>query len=110
MSSLTYSSLSESQRAQVAYLFADAIFGTDAGAFTYEVKDGNVHGRMMDRTATNGDARSTNRARRISPAKVTMLQEVNITDELKFTARTNMDALAASIASKLQQSQEEVHA
>lgn len=109
MPALSYTSLSDSQRAQVAYLFADHIFGTDAGAFTYEVKDGNVYGRALDRTATNGDRRSKQRARQIPTLKVTMLKEVHITDELIHQARTNMDALAASVANQIH-SLKEVHA
>lgn len=105
MQSLPYSSLSETQRADVAHLFADHIFGTDAGAFVYEVEDGKVCGRVLDPTAKNSDARSA-RARQIPMVKVTMLQEVHITNELIHSARMNMDALAASVANRIHLNQE----
>jgi hypothetical protein len=107
MQSLPYSSLTNEQRARVDYLFADAIFGTDASAFVYEWDGKDIKGRTSNQLAV------TSRARKLDPAsvKVTMVQEVNITNELIQSANMHMDALAALIARKIYQSQfEEVSA
>lgn len=104
MTSLSFSDLNERQLAQVAYLFADSIFGTDAAAFTYELdKNGDV--KFRSRIVGNGDAEEKKRSRQNSPVQVHMIEEVNITDELIRHARMSMDALAASIAQGLYQSQ-----
>jgi hypothetical protein len=97
MQSLTHSQLSPVQLDRVAYLFADAHFGTDASAFSYEVDArGNVKGRVSNqRTATSG------RSKRGAPVFVTAIVEVHITDEQISHAHFSMDALAVSIASKI---------
>jgi hypothetical protein len=98
MSSLPYSNLNEIQRARVAYLFADAVFGTDTRAYLYELdKQGNVTGR----TAAQPTAPKAKRAQQSAPVIVTTAPEVNITDELIQHASMSMDALAAFIAAKL---------
>jgi hypothetical protein len=98
MTSLPYSNLNESQRARIAYLFADAVFGTDTRAYLYELdKQGNVTGR----TATNPTAPKAMRAKQSAPVIVTTAPEVNITDELIQHASMSMDALAAFVADKL---------
>lgn len=106
MSSLSYSSLSKSQRAQVAYLFADAIFGTDASGFVYEVDGEEIRGRRAIDPQKNQV-----RARRVdlTTPKVTMLQEVHITDEMTIRSMSAMNALAASVANHIH-SLKEVHA
>lgn len=99
MQTLPYSQLTQAQRAQVAYLFADQHFGSDAGAFLYEVnKQGVVIGRAMDGEPQTAKGRS-----RRGPVQVTCTQEVNVTQRMIFNAQMNMDALAASIAAKLNQ-------
>jgi hypothetical protein len=104
MNSLPFSQLTDDQRAQVAYLFADSIFGTDASAFAYELNDqGEVKGRS--RIATNGDAANQPRARKTNIVQIHMIEEVNITDELIRHASMSMDALAASVAQRIYQSQ-----
>lgn len=98
MTSLPYSNLNESQRARIAYLFADDVFGTDARAYLYELdKQGNVTGR----TAVKPTAPKAKRAKQSVPVIVTTAPEVNITDELIQHAGMSMDALAAFIADKL---------
>ena len=100
MQSLPYSSLTQTQRARVAYLFADQAFGTDPAAYLYQVTGDEVQRRKPIQM----QAPVTRRARDLAPAKVTMMQEVNITNELIHTATINMDALAATIANNIHQS------
>jgi hypothetical protein len=103
MTSLSFSDLNERQLAQVVYLFADSIFGTDATVYAYELAtNGDVKGRS--RIAGNGDAAGSQRARQNSTMHVHMIEEVNITDELIRHASMSMDALAASIAQCIYQS------
>lgn len=104
MIALSYSSLSDSQRAQVAYLFADHIFGTDAGAFVYEVDSEEIKGRVL----AGQQSQVAQRARTATP-KVTMLQEVHITNEMTMQSMSAMNALAASVANQIY-SLNEVHA
>ncbi len=104
MQSLSYSQLTEPQLAQAAYLFADAHFGTDANAYLYEVDGrGNVKGRSIPESRRQ---KAEGRAKRNSPVNVHTVMEVNITDRLTYNAQMNMDALAVSIAEKINQSQE----
>lgn len=105
MQSLSFSDLNERQLAQVAYLFADSIFGTNAAAFTYELDgSGDVKGRSIANSQLPiGNEKK--RARQGAAIKVHMIEEVNITDELIRHARMSMDALAASIAQHIYQSQ-----
>jgi hypothetical protein len=104
MQSLSHSDLTERQLAQVAYLFADQHFGTDAAAFTYELAtNGDVKGRS--RIVEMDCAAGKQRARQNSLVQVHMIEEVNITDELIRHASMSMDALAASIAQRIYQSQ-----
>ena len=103
MQSLPFSQLTDEQRARVAYLFADSIFGTDANAYAYELNDkGDV--KFRSRIAQAGYA-EVKRSRKNSPVMVHMIEEVNITDELIRHASMSMDALAASIAQHIYQSQ-----
>jgi hypothetical protein len=102
MQTFSHSDLTERQLAQVAYLFADQHFGTDATAFTYELdKNGDVKSRS--RIVENNSAAdpSKRRARQGAAITVHMIEEVNITDELIRHASMSMDALAASIAQSL---------
>ena len=99
MQQLSHSELNEHQLAQVNYLFADSIFGTNAAAFVYELKNGDVKGR----TLASSDFHR--RAKQDSPIKVTAVEEVNITDEIIRHANMSMDALAASVAEHFYQSQ-----
>lgn len=96
MQSLPYSSLSKSQRAMVAYLFADDIFGADANAFVYEV-DGK--GEVKSRVSSEQSS-VRRRARQNAPVLVTLIEEVHITDDLIHHAQMSMDALAASVAER----------
>lgn len=91
---MNYSSLTPNQREQVAYLFADEFFGTDAGAYLYEVKDGVVTGRT--RTGT-----PAHRAKQSAPVMVKMIEEVHVTNEMLMSAHMAMDALAASAAGRM---------
>jgi hypothetical protein len=103
MTSLSFSDLNERQLAQVAYLFADSIFGTDAAAFNYELTtNGAVKGRSRIVVL---NCAAGKRSRQNSPVQVHMIEEVNITDELIRHASMSMDALAASIAQNIYQSQ-----
>lgn len=96
--SLPYLQLDETQRARIAYLFADAHFGGDPAAYLYELdKRGVVTGRTPIHMEAAGRARQT------PPVLVSVIQEVNPTDEMIARARMSMDALAASIAEHLYQ-------
>lgn len=101
MQSLPYSALTDEQRKRVAYLFADEHFGTDASAFAYEWDGRDIRGRHQ---VSGARSQTKSRAKKIDPAsvKVTMLQEVHITDELIRTTTLHMDALAALIANRIQ--------
>jgi hypothetical protein len=102
MQSLHYSELNQSQLDQVTYLFADQHFGTDAAAFSYELdQDGVIKGR----TAISYQHSEKARARQSAPVKVIAIQEVHVTEEKIKHASMSMDALAASIARELYQSQ-----
>jgi hypothetical protein len=103
MTSLPFSELTDDQRAQVAYLFADQIFGTDVNAFAYELNEkGEVKGRS--RIAQSGCA-EVKRSRQNSPVIVHMIEEVHITEDMINRVNMSMDALAASIAQRIYQSQ-----
>jgi hypothetical protein len=106
MNTLSFSDLTERQLTQVAYLFADQHFGTDAAAFTYELdKNGDVKSRS--RIVENNSAADPGKPRARKGASITihMIEEVNITDELIRHASMSTDALAASIAQRIHQSQ-----
>lgn len=104
MPTLSHSDLNERQLAQVAYLFADQAFGTDVCAFVYELdKNGDV--KTRSRIVGNGDAAGKRRAPKGTPITIHMIEEVNITEELIRHASMSMDALAASIAGRIYQSQ-----
>ena len=99
MQSTPFASLTEKQLAQVAYLFADSFFGTDSSAFFYEVDGGEICGRW---TVDGRPLRETH----IHPqVNVTVLQEVNVTDEMRKQVNMNMDALSALVAQKIYQQQ-----
>jgi hypothetical protein len=99
MTSLPFSSLTDKQLVQVAYLFADSFFGTDASAFVYEVDGGEVIGRW---TMDGGRCTETH----IHPkVNVTVSQEVNVTEEMRKQVNMNMDALSALVAQNIYQHQ-----
>lgn len=98
MRTIPFSSLNKKQLAQAAYLFADETFGTDASAFVYEVDGEEVKGRV---TREKVEARSW----KGDVVKVTLLPEVNITEEMSQRVSMNMDALSASVARKIYQEQ-----
>jgi len=104
---LSFATLSHDQRAQVHSLFADDVFGTDPRTYRYEINSsGDVTGRINDQPPS-----LPKRAHQSAPVKVTIM-EAPITDATLQHARMSMDALAASIAEKLYQSNlklEEVH-
>lgn len=110
MQSLPYSQLDQSQLKQVAYLFADHLFGTDVTAFTYELdQDGVVKGRA----AVSSQQSAIGRAKQNAPVTVHMIEEVHVTDAQIKHAQMSMDALAASVARELyqrEQIQQEVSA
>jgi hypothetical protein len=102
MQSLPYSELSQSQLDQVTYLFADQHFGTDAAAFTYELdQDGEIKGRAAISIQLSAKAR----AKQAAPVTVIAIQEVHVTENQVKHASMSMDALAASIARKLYQTE-----
>jgi hypothetical protein len=103
-----YAALTSAQRGQVDYLFADAHFGTDPAAYEYEL---NTQGDVNGRTAIQPIHTGRTRARQSAPVIVTAIEEVNPTDDMIQLSLTHMDALAASVAHKLfeTQSQEVNH-
>lgn len=93
-----YESLTEKQRAQVAYLFADAHFGASVNAFCYELdKAGDVVGRTMDNRPQTIKPKGGRRSAKVNVKIV----EVNITDEMRSKIEMNREALAALIARKM---------
>ncbi len=101
MQTLAHSQLNDAQLAQVAYLFADAHFGSDARAFVYEV---NGHGDIKGRHAAEGQSPArSGRSKRRPPVNIQITQEAHVTESMIFNAQMSMDALAASIAEKLSQ-------
>lgn len=101
MQTLSISQLTESQLAQVRYLFADHAFGTDACAFMYEVdKAGEVKGRSM----IEGERSAISARARRADVCISLISEVNITERLISQMQSHMDTLAVSIATKLHQS------
>jgi hypothetical protein len=99
MQSLPYSQLNQSQLDQVAYLFADKQFGTDAVAFVYELTEA---GQITGRTPIHID-RSPGRAKQNAPVKVIAVREVHVTEEQIKQAQMYMDALAAFVAREMYQ-------
>ncbi len=51
MPRLSYSALDDGQRAQIAHLFADSLFGTDASLYEYEINNGVIVSRQATRPA-----------------------------------------------------------
>jgi hypothetical protein len=102
---LDFSKLNEGQLAQVAYLFADEHFGTNAAAYAYEVdKNGDVKFRSRINQITCSTEKK--RASQNPAIQVYMIEEINITDELIRSASMSMDALAAAIANRIYKNQE----
>lgn len=98
---LPYTSLNSHQLAQVAYLFADEHFGTDANAYLYEVnKDGDVKSRVPQKTKGNTQRR---RAKPNSPVKVHIIKEAHLTNEIIHNARMHLEAFAQSAAEHISQ-------
>lgn len=103
---MQYDELTPAQKAQADYLFADIHFGTDPRAYLYEVdKGGDVIRRSIRPAEQSKPEPRTKRARQSAPVTVTVIQEVNLPDEVIAHARMNMDALAASVAKTLYLSQ-----
>lgn len=90
-----FSALTPDQRDQVADLFADDLFGKDAGAYLYEVSNGQVVRRER---AGNDVVKSTARVKSIN---VIAVRGANVSAEQIAIAQMHMDALAVSIAEKL---------
>ena len=101
----TYSALTAAQREQAAYLFADAILGTDPHTYEYEVCGDEVIGRS--RLAQNSDERS--RVRKPHTVQVNILvQEVPdsyITVEMNRNAKQAIDSFARSVVERMFQPQ-----
>ena len=95
-----YSALTPDQRAQVADLFADDLFGKDARAYLYDV----VNGQVVRRERMAASERCTARVKSIN---VMTVRCNNISAEQIAVAQMHMDALAVSIAEKLYQQQTE---
>jgi hypothetical protein len=97
----SFTDLTPNQRGQVDRIFADELFGTDAGAYLYHVDgNGNVTGRQPK------DAQAaTVSTKRVTEFKIKS-RVVLATDEQIKTAQMHMDALAASVARKLYQHEE----
>ena len=106
MQTISHSDLTERQLAQAAYLFADHLFGTDACAFAYELdQHGDVKSRSRIVEKNSAADQPKRRARKGAPMTIHMIEEVNITDELIRHVSMSRDALAASIAQGIYQSQ-----
>jgi hypothetical protein len=96
-------SLTTTQREQVDYLFADAIFGTDVNAFDYEIRDDNVIGRSRidnkrDVIMRKPHTVSVNMCVREIPSAF-------ITLEMSRNAETTIKELARSVVERMIKSQ-----
>lgn len=104
MQSLPHSALNTNQLAQVAYLFADEIFGTDASGFVYLVNDaGAVTGRRYQ-----AERLQVGKFRAAGEVRVTT-QEDEATDEF-ISMHMSAGALIALLTERLMINNfEEVH-
>jgi hypothetical protein len=98
MQSLPHSALDQCQLEQVAYLFADAVFGTDATGFTYDI---DPRGMVAGRTANNRTHYGKSRAKDLRVLSQQEVMTANLDPELY--AHSSTDALSAILAKKLQQ-------
>ncbi|MBI5950181.1 MAG: hypothetical protein HY865_00875 [Chloroflexi bacterium] len=94
-----YSALTAEQRAQVAYLFADEAFGTDASAYLYEVDKGGA----VTRRKPDTEKQSPLSTARTTSINVKAVRDEHVTAAQVETATMHMDALAAFIAEKIYQ-------
>ena len=99
MTAVPYSALTQEQLAQVTYLFADETFGTDAGAYLYELSAG---GDVIRRTANHLPS-FVNRTGKVTRTNIHS-QPIQNAAQLE-AAQMHMDALAVSIAEKVYQEQ-----
>lgn len=98
---MQYAALTASQRAQVAYLFADAHFGTDVNAYAYLVDArGNVTGRRPNQL----QPRDGSRTRRDQPVKVATAPEPTAAHGI------HPQTLAAILAREIRKQNQEVTA
>ena len=96
---LTLSALNKQQSIQVAYLFADHLFGTDASAYLYSLNQrGDVSGRTP--TASDDGHRTT---KGVTVTNIMNCIDDHASGEQIRAAQMHMDALAAEVAMKLYQ-------
>lgn len=103
MQSLPHSALNTDQLAQVAYLFADEFFGTDAGAFDYLVEGGRVTGRRLQVAGLK-----IGKIRAAGDVRVIAQEDTQVTDEF-MSMHMSTGALVALLTEKFTNTFEEVH-
>lgn len=108
---MIYSSLTPAQRDQVAFLFADEIFGTDPSAYEYELTGETVTGRV--RLSALSGQRSVHVRK---PHSVTVnvavrdVPEALVTVEMRRDAQMSIQQIARNVVARLIQSnQVEAH-
>ena len=101
---MNYQSLTTAQRDQVAYLFADDVFGEDPSAYEYEVNGGMVAGRS--RIAENSGAVHAKKARNIA-ACITVREtpEAYVTKQSQRETAYAIQSIARSVVERLIKSQ-----
>lgn len=103
---MNYSTLTPTQREQVDYLFADAIFGTDVNAFDYEIKGDTVIGRAQILRSAQDDKAHVRKPHTVSVnVCVREVPSAFITLEMSRNAETTIKELARSVVERMIQSQ-----
>lgn len=100
MPALAYDALNETQAAQVAYLFCDELFNTDARAYLYEInREGDVTIRTMIEPIQPA------RANYKPTVKIVAQVDAYPSEDALDRAAAAMESLAASIAESIYQKQ-----
>jgi len=100
---MNYQSLTSQQRAQVAYLFADDVFGADPSAYEYEVNGGMVAGR----TAISDQRPAVRKKPHNIAAHVTVREtpEAYVTTQAQRETDLAIQSIARSVVERIIKSQ-----
>lgn len=90
-----YANLTAAQKEQVAYLFCDSFFGTDATCFEYEL-EGDQVARRRALTASKPGLQKI-----IKSVNVTSMQEPHASDDQIASASLVFDFLAQQVAEQI---------
>lgn len=97
---MIHSSLTHAQRAQVAYLFADDAFGTDASAYEYETEGDKVTGRS--RIAKDGEHRGKRKPHHVAVrVEVREVHSPFVTGQMQRDAQVTYQVIARSVVERI---------